>query len=269
MTLIEPFAFPTAVVKTSTVDVLAGRPPALVAGARAPWLSMDSSLPPAAPTEPAEDTVFTVTIVDDQPVTRTGMERVVSLNPQLTVVASVPYVDDLEDGTAACDVAVLALPMQDTGTSLEVIAKVAAIGRPLITATWDQPPTLLAAMRAGARGCLTRYSAQSAVADALRVVAEGGFYLCAQLVDQFHAELRRPRQPDPAGLAPREIETLRWIALGFTQAQIASRMGLSQATINTYTKRIRAKLNVGNKAQLTRVAIASGYLGNDRRHGAA
>jgi DNA-binding CsgD family transcriptional regulator len=46
-------------------------------------------------------------------------------------------------------------------------------------------------------------------------------------------------------------------------------MGLSQATVNTYAKRIRAKLKVGNKAELTRVAIELGYLGNERRHVAA
>ena len=70
----------------------------------------------------------------------------------------------------------------------------------------------------------------------------------------------RPADEDPSGLAPREIETLRWIALGFTHAQIATRMGLSQATVNTYAKRIRAKLAVGNKAELTRAAVLGKYL---------
>ena len=263
------YAFPTTVTMASDLDVLASRSSGPATNAEAPSLTTGTPPPPEAPTRSAEDRVFTVSIVDDQPVTRTGMERVVSLNPELTVVASVPHVDDLEACTATCDVAVLALPMQDVGSSVEVIARVAAIGRPVITATWDHPPTLMGAMRAGARGCLTRYSPQSTVADALHVVAQGGLYLCAQLVDRFHAELRRPRQEGATGLAPREIETLRWIALGFTQAQIANRMGLSQATVNTYAKRIRGKLNVGNKAELTRVAIALGYLSDDRIHHAA
>jgi FixJ family two-component response regulator len=47
-------------------------------------------------------------------------------------------------------------------------------------------------------------------------------------------------------LAPREIETVRWIAMGYTQAQIATRMGLSLATVNTYATRIRSKL-LGNQ----------------------
>ncbi|RSM62104.1 hypothetical protein DMB66_22730 [Actinoplanes sp. ATCC 53533] len=68
-----------------------------------------------------------------------------------------------------------------------------------------------------------------------------------------------------AGWPPREIETLRWIASGFTHAQIATRMGLSTTTVDTYAKRIRAKLNVSNKAELTRVAIELGHVVQRRR----
>ncbi len=219
--------------------------------------------PPEAPAQLAIDPVFTVSIVDDQPVTRTGMEIVVSLDPRLAVVASLADIDDLAASTVDSDVVLLALPAHRCTPALELIATAATVGRPVITSTWDQPPTLLSAMRAGARGCITRHSPHDAVADALRVVAQGGTYLCAQLVDQLHSELRRPQRGDVTGLAPREIETLQWIAQGFTQAQIASRMGLSQATVNTYAKRIRGKLNVGNKAELTRVALALGYLDDD------
>jgi DNA-binding NarL/FixJ family response regulator len=212
---------------------------------------------------------FTVAIVDEQPVTRAGMERVVSQDAQLVVLESVPDVDDLAATGAVCDIVVLALPVRAGGSPATMITKVASFGRPVVTASWEQPPSLLAVLRAGARGCLTRYSEQNAVVDALHVVGQGGLYLCPLLVDQFYTELNRPYQDDPGGLAPREVETLRWIALGFTQSQIASRMGLSQATVNTYAKRIRAKLKVGNKAELTRVAIELGYLGNERRHVAA
>ena len=58
-------------------------------------------------------------------------------------------------------------------------------------------------------------------------------------------------------------------AHGLTQGQIATRMGLSQATVNTYAKRIRAKLKVSNKAELTRIAIDLGHPGEDHDHFAA
>ena len=128
---------------------------------------------------------------------------------------------------------------------------------------------MLGVLRAGARGCLTWQSPPAALLDGVRVVARGGLYLGAELVEPLRQELGRPR-PDIAGrLAPREVETLRFIAWGYTQLQIATRMGLTEATINTYAKRIRRKLEVGNKAQLTRIAVDLGYLDDDHRHDAA
>ena len=60
---------------------------------------------------------------------------------------------------------------------------------------------------------------------------------------------------DLRGLGPREVETLRWIPHGLTHAEIARRMGLTLATVNTYAKRIRGKLKVGSRSDLTRIAI--------------
>lgn len=61
-------------------------------------------------------------------------------------------------------------------------------------------------------------------------------------------------------LSPREQEVLRHIADGFTHDQVARRIGISRHTVDTYVKRIRSKLGVGNKAQLVRAAMAApGY----------
>jgi DNA-binding CsgD family transcriptional regulator len=71
----------------------------------------------------------------------------------------------------------------------------------------------------------------------------------------------RPGRPPPSTrLGRREVETLRWVARGLTHRQIGTRMGLTEETVNTYLKRIRAKLGVHNKALLTRRAIELGYL---------
>ncbi|MGC9540329.1 response regulator transcription factor [Streptomyces sp. UG1] len=59
-------------------------------------------------------------------------------------------------------------------------------------------------------------------------------------------------------LTPRELETLRHIASGCTYFQTARHMGLSQHTVDTYLRRIRAKLHVNTTAELTRLAIALG-----------
>jgi DNA-binding NarL/FixJ family response regulator len=68
---------------------------------------------------------------------------------------------------------------------------------------------------------------------------------------------------DPAccRLSGRELQVLRQISRGLTHGQIATRLGISPHTVDTYVKRIRAKLGVGNKAELTRVALAGRLVG--------
>jgi DNA-binding NarL/FixJ family response regulator len=210
-----------------------------------------------------------VAIVNDQPITRGGLERLAAAIPGLTVAASVASVEDLVQLGAAFDVVVMDVPNQEDGLSLKIITQVAELSRPLVVSSWDRPPSLMAVVRAGACGCVTRQSSHQTVACALSVVAAGGFYLCEQLVERFHLELNRPPRADPHGLAPREVETLQWIARGLTHRQIATRMGLTQATVNTYAKRIRAKLKVSNKAELTRIAMDLGHPGEDHDHFAA
>ncbi len=207
-----------------------------------------------------------VAIVNDQPITRSGLEQLAATIPGLTVTASVASVAELDEFGATYDVVVMDVPLQDgDDLSLKTIMRMAEVSRPLVMSSWERPPSLLAVIRAGASGCVTRQSCHGTVARALSVVAAGGFFLCEQLVPRFHLELTRPPRADPYGLAPREVETLRWIARGLTHGQIATRMGLSQATINTYAKRIRAKLKVNNKAELTRLAIELGHLSEGHR----
>jgi DNA-binding NarL/FixJ family response regulator len=176
-------------------------------------------------------------------------------------------VDELDQLDTAWDMVILDLPSpsEPGGSGVEVISRLARTGYPLVISAWDRPPTLLSAIRAGARGCVSSQSDQATVTAAVHTVAHGGFYLCRSLVDGFYAQLSQPAHADPYGLARREVETLRWIVRGLTHAQIATKMGLSRATINTYAKRIRGKLNVSSTAELTRMAIELGYLTAERR----
>ncbi|SCG57312.1 response regulator transcription factor [Micromonospora zamorensis] len=205
--------------------------------------------------------MLTVAIVSDQPISRAGLEKLASDDGGLRVAATVANVDELLAGGQTFDAVVLELPSGGTDN----IARAATVGRPLVSAAWHRSPSLLAAVRAGARGCFSSLSEQRDVREAVRVIIRGGFYVCPRLVDQFQGELARGGGEEQNGLAPREVETLRFIASGFTHAQIATRMGLSQATVNTYAKRIRAKLNVSNKAELTRMAIELGHFSHPRR----
>ncbi|ASW53455.1 response regulator transcription factor [Plantactinospora sp. KBS50] len=199
-------------------------------------------------------------IVDQHPVRRAGLERFVAESGRLSVAASARCVDDLLAGDAPLDVAIVDLTGWSGDPALPAIGRVADRCPVVVTMSWKGSPGFGALLRAGARGFVADHCDGHVIVAALTTVGEGGFYVCPGLTGRFEAEMVPGRNVDPAGLAPREVETLRWIAQGLTHAQIAGRMGLTEATVNTYAKRIRAKLNAGNKAELTRIAIERGHL---------
>ena len=208
--------------------------------------------------------VVRVAIVDDHPVVRWGLEHVFQRRPGVRVVCSVDSLQELEATSADPDVVILDLYLSEGRPSLDVVEVLATRCRVLVMSASGRPEDVVAAIKAGADGYLTKDADDDAFFTGVEQVAAGGFFLSSQLADMLHAGLDQGEaaSKDPP-LAPREEETLRYIAQGFTHAQTASRMGVSQATVETYIKRIRGKLGLGNKADLTRKAIELGQL--DRR----
>jgi two-component system invasion response regulator UvrY len=124
----------------------------------------------------------------------------------------------------------------------------------------DDPPNLPVALQGGARALLTRESGAAELLAAVQTVREGGLHVCMDLLGHLVKQIApEPPSREPQ-LANREVETLQWVARGLTHGQISQRMGLTEATVSTYVKRIRTKLNAGNKAELTRRAIELGYV---------
>jgi DNA-binding NarL/FixJ family response regulator len=133
----------------------------------------------------------------------------------------------------------------------------------------DDPPNLITALQGGLHALLTRESGTEELIAAVRTAAIGGIYVAAELFDSVVDRTTRSGAVRQS-LTIREIETLKWIAEGLTHREISRRMGLTEATVSTYIKRIRHKLNVGNKAELTRRAIELGLRRTAlsvRRHG--
>ncbi|MEV6029070.1 response regulator transcription factor [Streptomyces sp. NPDC052036] len=185
------------------------------------------------------------------------MASLLSGLPLVELIAVVAEPTDLDPALPRPDVVVLG-PSPDSERSLEVVVNhLAGFGRVLVVADFTRP-LVATALRAGAFGCVTRDGGDDELIHALTTVARGGVHISPALTPRLHAELRTPSMSAPALLAHREVETLRWLAAGLTHRQIAHRMGLTEATVSTYVKRIRNKLAVGNKADLTRKAIELG-----------
>ncbi len=205
-----------------------------------------------------------VAVVDDHPVARWGIQYVFAERTDIRVVASVGSVEELEalDLHPDPDVVMLDLYLGSDHPALAAISRLAGRSRILVVSVSGKRADVVAAIAAGADGYLTKQADNQAFVVGVQTVASGGFYLSSQLAGMLRADFRHdggPRQRR-AELTAREAEALRYIAQGFTHAQAATRMHVTETTINTYVKRVRQKLKAGNKADLTRRAMDLGHL---------
>jgi DNA-binding NarL/FixJ family response regulator len=201
-----------------------------------------------------------VAVVDDHPLARRGMTAIVEEAGDMAVTVSTASAVDLLAADTPADVVLLDLYHSQDEPCLPVIARLRSVMKVLVVSASARPADVLGAIRAGAHGYVTKLADPTMLVSAVRTVAAGGFALSSHLADILQSELvkettTRPETPATAALSPREEQALTLIAKGFTHAQTATRMGVSKATVDTYVERIRAKLQVGNKADLTRAAL--------------
>jgi two-component system, NarL family, response regulator NreC len=123
----------------------------------------------------------------------------------------------------------------------------------------EDPEFARRALRAGAAGYVLKEAADDELVDAVRRVAEGGTYLNPRLGALLAAAPPEPSGP-PDDLTPREVEVLRLIALGHTNAEIAQELFLSVRTVESHRAHIQQKLNRSTRAELVRYALDHGFV---------
>jgi DNA-binding NarL/FixJ family response regulator len=194
--------------------------------------------------------VLRLGIVDDHPVARRGIAAVMAEDENMVVVSSGATPADLT-APAELDVVLCDLYLGEGRLAVAEVRELAAVTRVLMVSAASRPADVLACIAAGAAGYVTKESDELALRDAVRQVAKGGFYISPQLAGIVGAASRSATTAACGPLlSPREEETLNWIARGFTHAQTARRMNVTTSTVDTYVKRIRARLHLGNKAEL-------------------
>jgi DNA-binding NarL/FixJ family response regulator len=205
-----------------------------------------------------------IAIVEHYDLVRRGLENLLSSSPLLRVVAVVAEPPELDPAQPPPDVIVFGPSPEAEKSLTRLIGELTPRGRVLVISEFADRQLLAGALRAGAFGCVTRHADDDELLHAVATVALGGLHVAPGLAARVHTEMQLCVSP-PLVLARREAETLRLLAAGLTHRQIARRMNLTEATVSTYVKRIRNKLNVGNKADLTRKAIELGLLREDAK----
>jgi DNA-binding NarL/FixJ family response regulator len=197
-----------------------------------------------------------VLVVDDHPVFRDGLAALIGSLPDMTVVARAgdgPEAVDLVR-RGGIDVVLMDLNLP-TLSGVAATAQIGALAeRPavLVLTMVDDDDTVVAALRAGARGYVLKGATGEEIAAAVRTVAAGGAVFGAGVAALVLASSSAPAAtglPAVDGLTVREQEVLARIAEGASNAQIARALGLSVKTVQNYVSRILDKLQVADRTQ--------------------
>lgn len=206
-------------------------------------------------------------IADDEELIRSGFRFLLDAEPDLEVVA------DAADGraaVAACrdlrpDVALLdvRMPVLDGIAAAREILALPDAPQVIMLTTFDRDEYVYEALRAGARGFLLKTVSPAQLADAVRQAAAGETLLAPpvarRLVDDFVSR-PRPRANAVSALTAREVEVLRAVAKGGSNAQVAAALFLSEATVKTYLSRVLLKLGLRDRAQAVSYAYETGLV---------
>ena len=123
----------------------------------------------------------------------------------------------------------------------------------------DDPAFARQALQAGALGFVLKEAAEEELLQAIRSAAAGDTYLNPRLGAKIAAQPPAPAGP-PDDLTEREVEVLRMVALGHTNAEIAEQLYLSARTVETHRAHVQQKLRVNTRAELVRYALDHGLL---------
>lgn len=208
-----------------------------------------------------------IVLADDHQVVRTGLGLLLDAENGIEVVAQAGDVDTALRAVLGHKpgVLVLDLNMPGTQTSLEALPLVRKRSPDTATVilTMEQDPEFARrALRAGALGYVLKEAADAELVEAVRRAADGRTYLNPSLGARLAASPEWPTAP-PDDLSEREVEVLRQIALGHTNAEIGERLFLSVRTVETHRAHVQQKLGLSTRAELVRYALDHTLLDSD------
>jgi DNA-binding NarL/FixJ family response regulator len=208
--------------------------------------------------------VIRVLLADDQRVVREGLGTLLGLLDGIELVGTAA---DGEEAIALAveldpDVVLMDLRMPRVD-GIEAIRRLAERGerpRTIALTTYADDASVLGALRAGARGYLTKDAGADEIRAALEAVAGGAAALDPAVQHHVVAALAADEAGSdlPDGLTPREAEVLALIAHGLTNAEIADRLVVSAATVKSHVNHIFAKAGVRDRAQAVAYAFRHG-----------
>jgi DNA-binding NarL/FixJ family response regulator len=211
-----------------------------------------------------------VLIADDQRVVREGLVMLVGLLEGIEVVGTasdgVEAVEGAEREQPDVVLIDMRMPNMEGAEATRRIRSALPGTQVLVLTTYADDDSLFPALQAGARGYLTKDASAEEIEQAIRAVAAGRMHLdpavqarlVEAVVDAEAAEAAGGPERLPDDLTPREVETLKLIAAGLSNAEIAAALVVSDATVKTHINRVFRKTGVRDRAQAVRYAYEHG-----------
>jgi two-component system response regulator NreC len=202
-----------------------------------------------------------IVLADDHAVVRSGLRLLLDAEQDFEVVAEAGDVESAARYVRGHHPTVLVLDLNmPGGSSLEAIPAIRedSPGTQIVILTMQEEPAFARqALSAGAIGYVLKEAADEELVEAVRRAARGETYLNPRLGARLAAE---PPPGAPDDLSEREVDVLRLIALGHTNAEIAEQLYLSVRTVETHRAHIQQKLRLSTRAELVRYAIDRGLV---------
>ncbi|GAA3873086.1 response regulator transcription factor [Saccharothrix violaceirubra] len=191
-----------------------------------------------------------VLVADDQAIVREGLVLVLGLLPGIQVVATAAdgreAVRRVAESTPDVVLMDLRMPVLDGVEATRLVLDAHPAAKVLVLTTYADEESVVAALRAGAHGYLTKDAHADTIADAIAAVLRGDTPFDPAVTRHLVTMATSGRQ---ARLTDRETEVLRLIALGLSNAEIARQLYVTEATVKTHVNNLFAKTGVRDRAQ--------------------
>jgi DNA-binding NarL/FixJ family response regulator len=218
--------------------------------------------------------VIRVVVADDQELVRAGFRLL------LERVQGIDVVGEADDGASAVtqvrqlrpDVVLMdiRMPHLDGLSATRKITELSPDTKVIILTTFDVDDYVYDALRAGASGFLLKSSPPERLVNAIQTVAAGDALLdpavTRRVIEEFNRHPVPPKtlRPELGRLTERELEVLRQIARGLSNAEIAAELVVADATVKTHVARLLAKLQLRDRVQAVVYAYENGLVGGPR-----
>jgi two-component system NarL family response regulator len=207
----------------------------------------------AAPAAPA-----TVLVVDDHALLRTGVANIINHEPDLRVVAEAGTGGEAVDAFARTRPDVTLMDLRMPGMEgVEAIRQIRAIephARVVVLTTYDADEDIARALEAGAKAYILKDIAADALVACIHDVLAGKTYLAPAAAAKLAERVTQVQ------LTPRELGTLRLMADGYSNKEIASALAISERTVKTHLTHLFDKLGVASRTEAVRVATRRGLV---------